>query len=152
MTLCIGQLHPITIYRTGFWMFIVLVLSVIRYSFYYFLNRILFYPNFHHDSFDYYWDFTAIIYFLNYTFRLSVTKYFSFCKCATPCLFLPLDILLEYWIEKVTFGFLYVMFAFLTRISYKGVPGFANDCPCSVWCHGLTTCLLYVGPLFGNLV
>ena len=28
--------------------------------------------------------------------------------------------------------------------------GFATDCPCGVWCRGLTTCLLYVGPLFGN--
>ena len=27
-----------------------------------------------------------------------------------------------------------------------GVPGFATDCPCGVWCRGLTTCLLYVGP------
>ena len=31
-----------------------------------------------------------------------------------------------------------------------GVSGFATDCPCSVWCHGLTTCLLHVGPHFGN--
>ena len=27
------------------------------------------------------------------------------------------------------------------------------DCQaCGVWCRGLTTCLLYVGPIFGNLV
>ena len=31
-------------------------------------------------------------------------------------MFLPLDILLEYWIERVTFGLLYVMFTFPTRI------------------------------------
>ena len=36
-------------------------------------------------------------------------------------------------------------------ISYY-YPGFATDCPCGVWCRGLTTCLLYVVPLFGNLV
>ena len=24
------------------------------------------------------------------------------------------------------------------------------DCPCGIWCHGLTTCLLNDGPLFGN--
>ena len=47
---------------------------------------------------------------------------------------------------------LYVMFTFLTRIFYRGVPGFATDCPWGVWCRGLTTCPLYVGPLFGNLV
>ena len=27
-----------------------------------------------------------------------------------------------------------------TRIFYRGVPGFATDCPCGVWCRGLTTC------------
>ena len=26
---------------------------------------------------------------------------------------------------------------------------FATDCPCDVWCRGLTICLLYVGPPFG---
>ena len=46
---------------------------------------------------------------------------------------------------------LYVMFTFPTRIFYRGVPGFATDCPYGVWCRGLTTCPLYVGPLFGNL-
>ena len=59
-------------------------------------------------------------------------------------LFLPLDILLEYWIEHVSFGLLYVMLTFPTRIFYRGVPGFATDCPCGVWCRGLTTrpCML----------
>ena len=33
-----------------------------------------------------------------------------------------------------------------------GDPGFATDCRSSVWCHGLITCPLYVGPFFGNLV
>ena len=36
------------------------------------------------------------------------------------------------------------------RIFYRGVSGFATDCPCSVWCCGLTTCLLYVHPPFGT--
>ena len=39
--------------------------------------------------------FMAILYFLNYTFRLSVTKYI----CASRWMFPPLDILLEYWID-----------------------------------------------------
>ena len=43
-------------------------------------------------------------------------------------------------------------FRFSTRIFYRGVPGFATDYPCGVWCRGLTTCLRYVGPFFGNLV
>ena len=62
------------------------------------------------------------------------------------------DILTEYWIGRITFGLLCVMFTFLSRIFYRGVPGFATDCPCGVWCRGLTTCFLYAGPLFGNLV
>ena len=37
---------------------------------------------------------------------------------------------------------------FQYRIFYRGVPGFATDCLCGVGCRGLTTCLLYVGPLF----
>ena len=57
MALCIGQVHPITVYRTGFWVFAVLVLSVIMCSFYYFFDRVLFHHDFHHDSCDYYWDF-----------------------------------------------------------------------------------------------
>ena len=44
------------------------------------------------------------------------------------------------------------MFRFFTRLFYRGVPGFATGCPCSVWCRGLNTCLLHVGPFFGNLV
>ena len=35
-----------------------------------------------------------------------------------------------------------------TNINHNmGVPGSATDCPCGVWCRGLTTCPLYVGPL-----
>ena len=36
--------------------------------------------------------------------------------------------------------------------SYHGAPfpNHATDCPCDVWCRGLTTCLLHVGPPFGN--
>ena len=37
-----------------------------------------------------------------------------------------------------------------TRILYRGVSGFPTDCPCGIWCCGLTTCLLYIGPRFGN--
>ena len=62
-----------------------------------------------------------------------------------------LSFLLEYWIEHVSFGLLYVMFTVPIMIFYRGVPGFATDCPC-VWCRGLTSCPLYVGPPFGNLV
>ena len=152
VTLYIGQQHPITVYSTGFVVCVVLVLNVIRCSTYYYLDRILFHHDIHHDSYDYHWDFCGHPLLIELPFRLSVTKRFWFCKCTTPWMFLPLDILLEYWIEHVAFGLVYVMFTFPTRIFYRGVPGFATDCPCGVWCCGLTTCLQYVGPLFGNQV
>ena len=42
---------------------------------------------------------------------------------------------------------------YLDRILFHHkVPGFETDCPCVVWCRGLSACLLYVGPLFKNLV
>ena len=40
--------------------------------------------------------------------------------------------------------------SYSTRIFYRGVSGFATGCTCGVWCRGLTTCLLYVSPIFGN--
>ena len=67
-------------------------------------------------------------------------------------MFPPLNILFEYWIEHVTSRLLCVMFRFSSWIFYRGVPCFAIDCLCCVWCRGLTTCLLHVGPLFGNQV
>ena len=65
---------------------------------------------------------------------------------------LSLNILFEYSTEQVTFGLLCVMFRFSSRMFCKGVSGFATGCPCDVWYRALTTCLLYVGPLLGNLV
>ena len=62
-----------------------------------------------------------------------------------PSRHLPLDIPSEYRPEHVTFGLLCVIFKFPSRIFCRRVPGFATDCPCGVWCRGLTTCLLYVG-------
>ena len=46
-------------------------------------------------------------------------------------MFLPMNLLFEYWIKHVTLGLL---------------------CPYGVWCRVLTTCLLYVDPLYGNLI
>ena len=87
--------------------------------------------------------------------HLADSSFELFPQCNSPYkryMLLSLDILLEYWIEHVIFGLLYVMFTFPTRIFYRGVQGFATDCPYGTWCRGLTTCPLYVGPLFGNLV
>ena len=99
---------------------------------------------------EYMFDFNGHSLPFSPNFRLSVTKYIWLCS--TPFMFLPLDILLEYWIGHVTFGLLCVMFTFPARIFYRGVPGSATDSLCGVWCGGLTTCPLYVVPLFGNLV
>ena len=52
VTLCISQLHPITVYRTVFGVCVVLVLNIIMCSFYSLLDRGLL----HHDSFDYFGD------------------------------------------------------------------------------------------------
>ena len=135
VTLCISQLHPIIVYRTGFgcalfWCRVPLcafILSLIEFYFIIIMFIMIVVTIIE--------IFMAILFICNYTFRLSVT-------------FPPLDILLEYWIEHVTFGLLYVMFTFSTRIFYRGIPGFVTDCPCGVWFPGLTSCLLYVGPLF----
>ena len=51
-----------------------------------------------------------------------------------------------------TNGPLYVTSSYSTGIFCRGVSGFATDCPCGVWCRGLTTCLLHVGPPFGNRI
>ena len=59
-----------------------------------------------------------------------------------PGCFIPLDNILEYCVEHVTIGLLYVKFIFSTRILYRGILGFATVCSCGVWHRGLTTCLL----------
>ena len=65
---------------------------------------------------------------------------------------LSLDLLWEYRIQHGTNGPLYVTSSYSTWILCRGVSGFATDCPCGVWCRGLTTCLLHVGPPFGNRI
>ena len=67
-----------------------------------------------------------------------------------PGRFCPLDLLSEYWIQHGAIGPLYVTSSYSTWIFCGGVSGFVTGCPCGVWCHGLTTCLLHVGPPFGN--
>ena len=72
--------------------------------------------------------------------------FIGFVNAHLPGCFCPWTFRLEYRPEHVTFGLLCVIFKFPSRIFCRRVPGFATDCPCGVWCRGLTTCLLYVGP------
>ena len=78
------------------------------------------------------------------------TRYLVFYNPSPPRMFLSLDLLSEYLIQHGAIGPLYVTSSDSTWIFCRGVSGFATDCPCHVWCRGLTTCLLHVGPPFGN--
>ena len=53
---------------------------------------------------------------------------------------------------NITYGLRYVTVVFAIKIFPSGVPGFATDCSCGVWYHGLTTGLLYISPRFRNQV
>ena len=76
------------------------------------------------------------------------TRYLVFYNTSPPRMFLSLDLLWEYRIQHGANGPLYVTSRFSTWIFCRGVSGFATDCPCGVWCRGLTTSLLHVGPPF----
>ena len=78
------------------------------------------------------------------------TRYLVFYNPSPPRMFLSLDLLSEYQIQHGAIGLLYVTSSYSTWIFCRGVSGFATDCPCDSWCRGLTTCLLRVGPPFGN--
>ena len=75
----------------------------------------------------------------------------TFCNYA-PLDVSALDTLFGCWIEDFTLGLLMSYLDSLQGYFTSGVPGIAPDCPCGVWCHGITTCFLYVDPLLGNLV
>ena len=80
------------------------------------------------------------------------TRYLVFYNPSPPRMFLSLDLLWEYRIQHGANGPLYVTSSCSTWIFCRGVSGFATDCPCGVWCRWLTTCLLHVGPPFGNRI
>ena len=88
--------------------------------------------------------------FLNFCFKHFDTRYLVFCNLSAPSVFLLLGLLSEYRLQHGDIGPLYVTSSFSTWIFCRGVSGFATDCPCGVWCRGLTTYLLHVGPPFGN--
>ena len=75
-----------------------------------------------------------------------------FSNPSPPRMFLSLNLLWDYRIQHCANRPLYVTSSFSTWIFCRGISGFATDCPCGVWCRGLTTCLLHVGPSFGNRI
>ena len=80
------------------------------------------------------------------------TRYLVFYNTSPPRMFFFLDLLCEYRMQHGANGPLYVTSSYSTWIFCRGVSGFATDCPCGVWCRGLTSCLLHVGPPFGNRI
>ena len=80
------------------------------------------------------------------------TRYLVFYNTSPPRMVLSLDLLWEYRIQHGANGPLYVTSSYSTWIFCRGVSGFATDFPCGVWCRGLTTCHLHVGPPFGNRI
>ena len=83
--------------RTVFWVYVVLVLNVIMYSCHYFLDRIIFHHDFHHDSCDYHWDFMAINYLLIHTLGFLYLSYSGSAKAQLPGCFWP-------WTFSLTIG------------------------------------------------
>ena len=80
------------------------------------------------------------------------TRYLVFWNPSPPRMFLSLDLLSGYRIQHSANGPLYVTSSYSTWIFCRGVSGFATDYPCGVWCRGLTTFPLHVGPPFGNRI
>ena len=78
------------------------------------------------------------------------TTWFWFCDCS------PRDVsvarLSGLFDEHITIELRYIKLVFSTTIYYKRLPGFATDCPCGVWPHGLTARLMYICSLFKIIV
>ena len=79
---------------------------------------------------------------------------FQLCRLVWGCaLFLVLSVVMC----SSTYSLIECCFIIMTVITvieiFMAIFYFeATDCPCGVWCHGLTYGLLYVGPLLGILV
>ena len=81
--------HDCIANRTGIWVYVVLVLNVIRYSCHYFLDRIIFHHDFHHDCGDYHWDFMPINYHLIYTLDFLYISKSGSANAQLPGCFCP---------------------------------------------------------------
>ena len=87
--------------------------------------------------------FMTILFILYYIPRLSVNISSGSANAHLPNVYAT-----EYWIEHVNFGHLYVMFRLSTTISYREVPGFQLIVLVVLG----AAYLMYIGPLFRNLV
>ena len=140
MPVCVGQLHPITVYRIVFlgcalfWCWVPLcvsfIISVI--GFYFITLSIMI---------------IVIVTIIRISWRL-------FLFCTTRLDFLGLSNSGSANAQHLgclrSGTLLYITFTFPTRVFYGGVPGIATDFSCCVWCLGLTTCLPHVGKLVWN--
>ena len=94
MTLYIGQQHPITVYRTGFGVCVVLVLNAIRCTCHYFLDRIIFHNEYVLTIIA---IFMSINYFLNYTLGFLYLSSSGSANAQLPGCFSP-------WTFSLNFG------------------------------------------------
>ena len=98
----------------------------------------------------------TIIYCIHiYILIVTYSKLCLSLTCYAPYwVLLPLDILVEYWIEHVTVGLLYVMFSLSSQIFYIGFSG----CFCGIrlFLRHLTPCINHLSLVcrssYGNLV
>ena len=106
---------------------------------------------FHHDGCCYHRYFYGHPINFNNSFGFSVTSSFGSADTHLPEYVSPWTFSrILHWICYLRTSLSHVRFS--SRIFYRGFLYFATDCPCGVWCRGFNACLVYVGPLFGNLV
>ena len=96
--------------------------------------------------------FTAINYLLICTLGFLYISNSGSANAQLPGCFCPRTFSLNIGLNMFPLDSFMLCLHSLIGYFIRGVPGFATDCPCGVWCRGLTTCPLYVGPLFENLV
>ena len=101
------------------------------------------------DIYDAIADYVVMVGYIHDKCCISWQMQIIFCKTAIDWTYF--DELYEHMNFRRNYSFTnynIAMFTFPIRIFYRGVPCFAPDCPCGVWCRGLTACPLHVGPFF----
>ena len=129
-TLRIGQLQPITVYWAVS-VCTVMVLGVIMCSFYSFPDRVLF----HHDGYDYNWDFMS--YHLFWTTHLHFSKIgiSSFATTHLSGCFCPWTFSMNIGLNMSNLRFPLCPVYIRYKDSLQGFIGFSVDCPCGIRCR-----------------